>query len=121
MVVEYDIRPRTQYIVSPHERPGRGDDRAARGTDARRARQNPSCGFYRNFGAHPRSAMPHERVVLDPSQHHAHIAALNPRKRDSSTASVGECRFVLFDRSIDRSGSIGFICDRMGFVDQINR
>jgi len=74
MVVEYDIRPRTQYIVSPHERPGRGDDRAARGTDARRARQNPSCGFYRNFGAHPRSAMPHERVVLDPSQQHAHIA-----------------------------------------------
>ena len=57
MVVEYDIRPRTQYIVSPHERPGRGDDRAARGTDA-----------------HPRSAMPHERVVLDPSQQHAHIA-----------------------------------------------
>ena len=74
MVVEYDTRPRTQYIVSPHERPGRGDDRAARGTDARRARQNPSCGFYRNFGANARSAMPPERVVLGPSQHHAHIA-----------------------------------------------
>ncbi len=62
-------------IASRHARPGRGDDRDARGADAPTSRRNSSCGFARDLGARAprrRTSESHSfRVSI--FRHHAHI------------------------------------------------